>query len=85
MGIEESANKRSSRFSTWAILHDAEKVGGCRKLPIVSGEPAGTQTQGPRLKSSKRPKSIWLDFAKVSPFFLCEQGLEMILYIPLIL
>ena len=24
-----------------------------------------------------------LDFAKVSPFFLCEQGLEMILWIPL--
>jgi hypothetical protein len=52
---------------------------------IVHGEPAGTRTQGPRLKSSKRPKCQWLDFAKVSPFFLCEQGLEMILYIPWIL
>jgi len=26
-----------------------------------------------------------LGFAKVPPFFPCEQGLEMILYIPLIL
>jgi hypothetical protein len=50
-----------------------------------SGEPAGTRTQGHRLKSSKRPKYQWLDFAKVSLFFLCEQGLELILYIPLIL
>jgi hypothetical protein len=56
-----------------------------RKLLTVNGEPAGTRTQDPRLKSSKRPKYQWLDFAKVSPFFLCEQGLEMILYIPLIL
>jgi hypothetical protein len=37
---------------------------------VKTGEPAGTRTQGPRLKSSKRPKSQWLDFAKVSPFFL---------------
>jgi hypothetical protein len=52
---------------------------------VRNGEPAGTRTQDPRLKSSKRPNYQWLDFAKVSPFFLCEQALETILYIPLIL
>ena len=49
------------------------------------GEPAGTRTQGPRLKRSKVGFTQGLGFATVSPFFLCEQGLEMILYIPLIL
>jgi hypothetical protein len=54
-------------------------------LAVMYGEPAGPRTQDPRLKSSKRPNYQWLGFAKVSPFFLCEQGLEMILSIPLIL
>jgi len=40
---------------------------------------------GPCLQSSKRAKYQWLDFAKVSPFFLCIHGLETILPIPLIL
>lgn len=37
------------------------------------------------LKARKGQYYQWLDFAKVSPFILYEQGLEMILYIPLIL
>ena len=37
------------------------------------------------LKDRKDGFTQWLGFAKVSPFILCEQGLEMILYIPLIL
>jgi hypothetical protein len=52
---------------------------------LKTGEPAGTRTQSPRLKRATRPKCQWLDFTKVSPSFLCKYGLEMILYIPLIL
>ena len=52
---------------------------------LKTGEPSGPRTQDPRLKSSKRPKCKKLCFAKVSPSFLCEQGLEMIQYVPLIL
>jgi hypothetical protein len=37
------------------------------------------------LKWRKGQQYQWLDFTKVSPFFLCEQGLERILSIPLIL
>jgi hypothetical protein len=37
------------------------------------------------LKARKDGFTQGLDVAKVSPFILCEQGLEMILYIPLIL
>ena len=37
------------------------------------------------LKARKDGFTQGLGFAKVSPFFLCSQGLEMILYIPLIL
>ena len=37
------------------------------------------------LKDRKDGFTQWLGFAKVFPFILCEQGLEMILYIPLIL
>jgi hypothetical protein len=35
-----------------------------------SGEPAGTRTQGRRLKRSKRQNYQWLDFATVSPIVL---------------
>ena len=37
------------------------------------------------LKDRKDGFTEVLGFAKVSTIFLCEQGLEMILYIPLIL
>ena len=36
-------------------------------------------------KMAKGPTYQWLDVAKVSPFYLSERGLEMILFIPLIL
>ena len=36
---------------------------------VQSGEPAGTRTQGPPLKSSKVQYQQWLGFAMVSPFY----------------
>jgi hypothetical protein len=43
-----------------------------------------TVFDGP-LKMVKGPTYQWRDVPKVSPVVLCEQGLETILFIPLIL
>jgi hypothetical protein len=58
------------------------EVQNCR-FKVVSR--LGLEPRTLALKAQKDEFTQGLGFAKVSPFFLCEQGLEMTLYIPLIL
>jgi hypothetical protein len=68
--VNVSDEPQPRRVSIRGDVERSCKSNNSLKLWIVNGEPAGTRTQGPRLKSSKRPKCQWLDFAKVSPFIL---------------
>jgi len=52
---------------------------------LKTGEPAGPRTQDPRLKRSKRWIHTVAWFCEGFPVFLCEEGLERILSILLIL